>query len=137
MPYSELLSSSAFSFLEGASHPEALVTQALTLGHAAIGIADINTVSGVVRAHVEARKHGLRLLVGCRLRLTDAPDLVCYPEDRAAWGRLCRLLTRGKLRAAKGACLLNFADVLEFAEGLVFIAVPSAETDWLRRQKTS
>ena len=132
MPYSELLSSSAFSFLEGASHPEALVTQALTLGHAAIGIADINTVSGVVRAHVEARKHGLRLLVGCRLRLTDAPDLVCYPEDRAAWGRLCRLLTRGKLRAAKGACLLNFADVLEFAEGLVFIAVPSAETDWLR-----
>ncbi len=124
MSYAEFLTASAFSFLEGASHPEDLVSQAAALGHAAIGIADINTVAGVVQAHVAAKAAGLRLLVGSRLRLTDAPDLICYPEDRAAWGRLCRLLTLGKTRTIKGECVLNFADVLDHAEGQVFIAVP-------------
>jgi error-prone DNA polymerase len=136
MSYTEFLTASAFSFLEGASHPESLVKQAAALGHAAIGIADINSVAGVVRAHVAAKPAGLRLLVGCRLRLTDAPDLICYTENRAAWGRLCRLLTLGKTRAAKGACLLHFADILNHAEGQVFIVVPPAVidtlfTDWL------
>jgi len=137
MSYAELLTASAFSFLEGASHPEDLVNQAQTLGHVAIGIADINTVAGVVRAHAAAKAANLRLLVGCRLRLTDAPDLICYPKDRAAWGRLCRLLTLGKSRAVKGACQLNFADVINHAEGQVFIVVPptlldTVFADWLR-----
>ena len=137
MSYAELLTASAFSFLEGASHPSDLVGQAAALGHGAIGIADINTVAGVVRAHVAAKQAGLRLLVGSRLRLADAPDLVCYPEDRAAWGRLCRLLTLGKTRAAKGECHLAFADVLAHAEGQVFIVVPPPVADddfaaWLR-----
>jgi len=129
MSYAEFLTASAFSFLEGASHPEDLVNQAVALGHAGIGIADINTVAGVVRAHVAAKAAGLRLLVGCRLRLTDAPDLICYPENRPAWGRLCRLLTLGKTRTVKGECLLHFADVVNHAEGQVFIAVPPAVID--------
>jgi error-prone DNA polymerase len=137
MSYAELLAASAFSFLEGASHPQELVAQAAALGHAAIGIADRNTVAGVVRAHVAAREAGLRLAVGSRLIFPDAPDMVCYPTDRAAWGRLCRLLTLGKERAPKGECLLRFEDVLAHAEGQVFIAVPPALLNgafaaWLR-----
>ena len=138
MSYAELLTASAFSFLEGASHPHDLVAQAAALHHEAIGIADLNTVAGVVRAHVASQKAGLRLLVGSRLQLSDAPDLVCYPEDRAAWGRLTRLLTKGKMHAPKGECQLNFSDVLEHASGQVFIVVPPAVLDdefalWLRR----
>ena len=134
--YAELLCQSAFSFLEGASHPQSLVEQAKVLGHAAIGIADRNTVAGVVRAYVAAKSVGLRLLVGSRLVLEDAPDLVCYPADRAAWGRLCRLLSLGKARAPKGECLLYFTDVLAHAEGQIFIIVPplvldAAFTHWL------
>ena len=102
MSYAELLTASAFSFLEGASHPQALVEQAAALGHAAIGIADQNTVAGVVRAHAAAKAAGLRLVVGSRLVLADAPDMACYPTDRAAWGRLCRLLTLGKGARAEG-----------------------------------
>ena len=137
MSYAELVAASAFSFLEGASHPEDLASQAAALGHAAFGIADLNTVAGVVRAHVAAKQAGLRLLVGARLRLADAPDLVCYPEDRAAWGRLTRLLTHGKMQAPKGQCRLRFADVLEYAHGQVFIVIPPDALDrafaaWLR-----
>ncbi len=129
MSYAELIAASAFSFLEGASMPGALVTRACALGHEAIGIADLNSVAGVVRAHEAAEEIGLRLLVGARLRVADAPDLVCYPEDRAAWGRLTRLLTTGKMRAQKGQCDLRFADVLEHAAGQVFIAVPPPVLD--------
>ena len=141
MSYAELLTASAFSFLEGASHPQALVEQAAELGHAAIGIADKNTVAGVVRAHVAAKAAGLHLVVGSRLVLADAPDMICYPTDRAAWGRLCRLLTMGKERAPKGECLLRFGDVLAHAEGQIFIIVPppvldGAFTDWLHTAAT-
>ncbi len=137
MSYAELVCASAFSFLEGASHPESLVHAAAALGHKAIGIADANSVAGVVRAHVAAKGAGIRLAVGCRLQLQDAPDMLCYPRDRAAWGRLCRLLTIGKTRAAKGECHLAFADVLAHADGQVFIIVPPASLDaaftkWLR-----
>ncbi len=135
--YAELLCQSAFSFLEGASHPQSLVEQAQTLGHGAIGIADRNTVAGVVRAYVAAKAAGLRLLASSRLVLEDAPDLVCYPSDRAAWARLCRLLSLGKTRAPKGECLLRFEDVVAHAEGQIFIAVPPPVLDdtftaWLR-----
>ncbi len=135
--YAELLCQSAFSFLEGASHPQSLVETAKALGHAALGIADRNTVAGVVRAHVAAKSTGLRLLVGARLVLTDAPELVCYPTNRVAWGLLCRLLSLGKSRVPKGECLLQFDDVLAHAEGQIFIAVPPPILDdhfavWLR-----
>ena len=136
MSYAELLTASAFSFLEGASHPQSLVEMAKALGHDAIGIADRNSVAGVVRAHVAAKKAGLRLVVGARLGLEDAPDLVCYPTDRVAWGRLTRLLSIGKSRAAKGECSLRFEDVLAHAQGQVFIAVPPVAAEgfgaWLR-----
>ena len=124
MPYAELQTVSAFSFLRGASHAEELVATAAALGHAGLGIADRNSVAGVVRAHVAARGAGLRLLLGARLVLRDGtPDVLCYPMDRAAWGRLTRLLTLGKRRATNGECALDFADLAGHAEGQVGIVL--------------
>jgi hypothetical protein len=102
-PYAEFAVSTNFSFLRAASHPEELVEQAKALGLCAIGIADRNSVAGVVRAHVVAKEKGLRLAVGTRLVFADGtPDILAYPSDRAAWGRLTRLLSAGKLKAEKG-----------------------------------
>ncbi len=122
--YAELQVTSNFSFLRGASHPEELVERAARLELAAIGLADRNTLAGVVRAHVAARRAGIRLLVGARLDLSDGPSLLCYPVDRTAYGRLCRLLTLGQRRAGKGGCLLALDDVNRHAEGQILIAVP-------------
>ena len=91
---------SNFSFLEGASHPEELAVTAARLGQRRFGLADRNTVAGVVRAHVAARESGLVLHPGARLCFSDGtPDILAYPRTRAGWGRLCRLLTCGNLRA--------------------------------------
>ncbi|MEX0759657.1 MAG: error-prone DNA polymerase, partial [Tistlia sp.] len=124
MSYAELAVASNFSFLRGASHPEELVTQARALGLAALGIADRNSLAGAVRAHVAAKELGLRLLVGARLVPEDGPEILCYPEDRAAYGRLCRLLTLGKRRAGKGECRFTLDDLLAKAEGQQLIVLP-------------
>ncbi|PPD42158.1 MAG: error-prone DNA polymerase [Methylocystis sp.] len=121
--YAELATTTNFSFLRGASHPEEMAATAVTLGHCGIGIADRNSLAGVVRAYSYLRAHkesvgDFKLAVGARLVFRDeTPDILCYPQDRAAYGRLCRLLSRGNLRTQKGDCALFFADLLEFAEG--------------------
>ncbi|HET9903245.1 MAG TPA: PHP domain-containing protein, partial [Xanthobacteraceae bacterium] len=100
--YAEFAVTSNFSFLHGASHPEELIGQAAHLGLTGLGLCDRNTVAGVVRAHLARRENGLPLHYhpGARLVFADGtPDILAYPRDRAAWGRLCRLLTRGNLRA--------------------------------------
>ena len=85
-PLAELAASTAFSFLRGASRPEEMVAQAVAIGLSALGIADRNSVAGVVRAHDAAKQVGMRLLVGSRLVFRDGtPDLIAYPEDRAAF----------------------------------------------------
>jgi error-prone DNA polymerase len=129
--FAELATTTNFSFLRGASHPEELVATAVALGLTGIGIADRNTLAGVVRAHVYARENraqigDLRVVTGARLVFVDgAPDMLAYPKDRAAYGRLCRLLTKGNLRAPKGECHLNFEDLLEHGEGLQVVAMPA------------
>lgn len=100
--YAELQVTTNFSFLRGASHPDELVLTAAALGHSAVAVTDRNTLAGVVRAHSAAKQVGIRLVVGVRLDLRDAPSLLCFPTDRAAYGRLCRLLTLGNRRAPKG-----------------------------------
>ncbi|GIK96804.1 MAG: error-prone DNA polymerase [Alphaproteobacteria bacterium] len=129
--YAELQVTSNFSFLRGASHPEELVLTAAALGHRAIALTDRNSLAGVVRAHEAVRElaagAGLRLLVGARLDLQDGASLLAYPVDRAAYGRLCRLLTTGKRRAPKGECHLTLDDVIEWGEGLVVVALPPEE----------
>lgn len=124
MAYIELQVTSNFSFLRGASHPEELVEQAAGLGYKAIAITDRNSLAGVVRAHVAAQKHSLRLILGCRLDLLDGPSLLAYPINKKGYGKLCALLTTGNLRAEKGKCHLYQADVYAYKEDLLFIVIP-------------
>src|SRR5437868_794193 len=91
--YAELQVTSNFTFLRGASHPDELVVAAAALGHAAVAITDRNSVAGIVRAHHAAKTVGIRLVIGVRLDLADGTSLLAFPEDRAAYGRLTRLLT--------------------------------------------
>ena len=122
--FAELVACTNFSFLRGASHPHEMVGQAAELKLAAIGVADRNTLAGVVRAHTAAKDAGIRLLVGARLITTDGFEAVCYPTDRAAYGRLCRLLTLGNRRAIKGECNFTFEEMVEASQGQVLIAIP-------------
>jgi error-prone DNA polymerase len=124
--YAELAALSNFSFLEGASHADEIVAQAAALGLCAVAITDINTLAGIVRGHVAAKKAGIRFIVGARLRFADAaPDLLVWPRNRAAYGRLARLITRGRRRAEKGGCILTIEDFLDHGEGQLMALVPS------------
>ncbi|MEZ5841230.1 MAG: error-prone DNA polymerase [Hyphomicrobiales bacterium] len=173
--YAELAVTTNYSFLRGASHPRDLVLTALLLGHDGIGIADRNSVAGVVRAYdalkdlraeglpppeklrnggspgdwlfvphpgaaalpldqeaLRRRAAGFRLVVGARLVFADGtPDIIAYPENRAGWGRLCRLLTLGNRRAGKGECILFLDDLLDAPAGLLFIVLAPPATDGL------
>jgi error-prone DNA polymerase len=124
MSYAELQVTTHFSFLRGASHCEELFGRARDLGITALGVTDRHSLAGMVRAHEAAKASGVRLVVGCRLELTDGPTLLVYPMDRAGYGRLCRLLTLGKSRAGKGACELSWEDVATRGEGLLVVLVP-------------
>jgi error-prone DNA polymerase len=128
-PYVELAVTSPFSFLRGASDANGLVLRALSLGMDAIGIADRNTLAGVVRLHSAAKAVGLKPLIGCRLDLIDAPSLLAYPIDREGYGRLSRLLSLGKMRAEKGECALTLQDVAAHQQGVAFIAWPLDDLD--------
>src|SRR5215468_10457004 len=122
--YIELQCTSHFSFLRGASSCEELFEQASQLGIEALAIVDRNSVAGIVRAHEAARTAGVRLIVGCRLDLDDGPSVLIYPTDRAAYGRLCRLLSLGKKRGGKAKCRLDWSDLVAFSEGLIAVLVP-------------
>src|SRR5690349_13333219 len=127
--YAELQVTTNFSFLRGAAHPDELVLTAAALGHQAIAVTDRNSFAGIVRAHHAAKEIGIRLVVGCRLDLRDGASLLAFPEDRAAYGRLTRLLTLGKRRAPKGECHLDYADVVAHGEGQILVVVPPEEGD--------
>ena len=150
--YAELQVTTNFSFLRGASHPEELVESAGGLGLRAMAVTDRCSLAGVVRAHIAAKEHGVQLIVGAAVdfafdasgfeveasalehhdRAGDglgAPRhvrLLLYPTDRAAYGRLGRLLTLGKRRAPKGQCHLTIHDLLEHHAGLLAVIVPPA-----------
>lgn len=151
--YAEIGITTNFSFLHGGSDPRAYVHQASILGIPVIGIADHNTLAGVVRAYKELDNdkvlHKPKLLIGARIVFTDGtPDIFVYPRDRAAYGRLCQLLTKGKrgddiTRIEKGECRLTFADLLEFSEGQLLILTlphrfePAQALDVLSKLKTT
>ena len=142
IPFCEIGARSNFSLLEGASKPEEMVTAAAALGLSGIGIADRNSVAGVVRAHMRAKmlaevfarggEPGEPLLPpvpvrpGARLVFADAtPDILAFAIDRRGWAHLCRLLSAGNLRTEKGQCLLYEADLLEFHENLLLAVLPA------------
>ncbi|KRB62896.1 DNA polymerase [Rhizobium sp. Root708] len=137
-----------FSFLEGASKPEEMVVKAAVLKLGGLGIADRNSVAGVVRAHAQAeairkkferKKAGLleerekkdiipdpiRFQPGARLVFADGtPDILAYPRDRQGWAHLCRLLSAGNLRAEKGKCILSETDLMEWGNGMMLAIIP-------------
>jgi error-prone DNA polymerase len=128
--YAELAVTTNFSFLRGASHPREMVVAAEALGLSAIGIADRNTFAGVVRGYDVARKlPGLKFLIGTRLVTTDGFEVIAYPTDRPAYGRLCRLLSAGKRKTKKikTECHIGFDEVLAAADGQILIALPPDE----------
>jgi len=136
--FAELVAATNYSFLRGASHPAAMVAEAMRLGMPGIGIADRNSVAGVVRAwaFLKERKVKLgeampdfKLVVGARLAFADGtPDIVAYPATRHGWGRLTRLLSTGNLRAQKGDCILKLEDLLAHCDDLLLIAMGGDET---------
>ena len=119
--YAELQVTTNYSFLRGASHIEELFAQAALLGLPALGVTDRNSLAGIVRAHQRAADTGVRLVVGCRLDLTDGASVLVYPTDRSAYARLTRLLTEGKRRAGKGKCALGWDDLGPNAGGMIGI----------------
>jgi error-prone DNA polymerase len=138
MSYAELAVTTNFSFLRGGSHPKEMVATADELGLTAIGIADRNSFAGVVRAFKETKNRKIKLLVGTRLVTVDGFEVLAYPTDRTAYGRLCRLLTVGNLKAKKGECHLSFDEVFAASEGQIFIALPpeTLSPDFNKRLET-
>ena len=131
----ELGVTSCFSFLRGASDAVDLVGVAWAKGYDAIGIADLNTMAGVVRLHTAALKANMRPVIGCRVQLVTGEAFLAYPRDRAAYGRLCALLTKGKMHdtngewQAKGVCDITLDDLAAHAEGVQLISLPPENLD--------
>ncbi|MBT9504591.1 MAG: error-prone DNA polymerase [Burkholderiaceae bacterium] len=126
--YAELLCTSNFSFLTGASHPEELVARAVELGYAALAITDECSLSGVVRAHVEAKVRSLPLIIGAQMRLTPTRDcglamrLVLLAQTRRGYGNLSEWITVARRRAPKGSYLAHATDVQGKVPHLPYIA---------------
>ncbi|MEO8497203.1 MAG: error-prone DNA polymerase, partial [Planctomycetota bacterium] len=131
LSYAELHCRTNFSFLEGASHADELVNRAIELGYSALAITDRHSLAGVVRAHAAAKDSNLKLLIGAEIVPADAAPIVLLATDRAAYGRLARLLTLGRRRAPKGECELTIDDIAQHSEGLLAVVQSShhAERD--------
>lgn len=134
-PYVELGIVSCFSFLRGASDAVDLVLQARALGYDAIGIADANTMAGVVRIHTEAKTLKLKPLIGCRIETVEGLAFLAYPNNRAGYGQLCRLISAGRMRTldgewqAKGACDISLAMLAGHAGDVQLILLPPRDLD--------
>src|SRR6266700_589788 len=127
MPYAELHCISNFSFLRGASHPEELVARAHELGYAALAITDECSLAGVVRAHIEAKKCELPLIIGSEFRLDDGLRVVLLATDRESYGHLSALITRGRRSAEKGSYRLTRADLAEGVPGCLALWLPGRD----------
>ncbi len=127
--FAELGALSNFTFLEGASHPREIVVAAHALGMPAIGIADRNSVAGLVRGMVAAEAVGMRFVPGIRLCLDDTSEYLAWPTDRAAWGRLCRMLSEARMGGEKGETRLNREMFVENAQGSVITRLPPEAPD--------
>ncbi|HSG75262.1 MAG TPA: error-prone DNA polymerase [Burkholderiales bacterium] len=129
--YAELHCLSNFSFLRGASHPEELVSRAAALGYAALALTDECSLAGIVRAHVAAKEHKLKLIAGTELRLEDGVRLALLAADRRSYGALCSLITTGRRRAKKGVYILARADVEACAASGLLALLLEGDAHWL------
>ncbi|MBV7267216.1 error-prone DNA polymerase [Erythrobacter ani] len=136
-PFVELGLASCFSFLRGASDAVDLVMTARALGYDAIGIADANSMAGVVRIHTEATTLKLRPVIGTRIETVEGLRFLAYPKDRTAYGRLCSLISQGRMQTLsgewqeKGACEIDLAMLAEHAEGSQLILLPPDDLETL------
>ena len=134
-PFVELGLVTCFSFLRGASDPVDLVLAAHRLGYDAVGVADANSMAGVVRIHGEAKALGLRPVIGCRIETVEGLAFLAYPHDRAAYGRLCRLISAGRMARldgewqAKGVCEIDLALLAAHAQGVHLVLLPPRDLD--------
>jgi len=134
-PFVELGLASCFSFLRGASDAVDLVLAAHAHGYDAIGLADANSMAGVVRLHTEARTLKLKPVIGCRIETIEGLAFLAYPEDRAAYGRLCRLISAGRMQTPdgawqdKGVCQITLAMLAAHSEGIQLILLPPDDCD--------
>ncbi len=134
-PFVELGLASCFSFLRGASDAVDLVTQAYALGYDAIGIADANTMAGVVRLHGEAQTLKLRPVIGARIETAEGLAFLAYPISRAAYGRLCALISAGRMGTLdgewqdKGACDISLSMLAAHSDGVQLVLIPPADLD--------
>ncbi|MET0345405.1 MAG: PHP domain-containing protein, partial [Casimicrobiaceae bacterium] len=122
--YAELHCLSNFTFLRGASHPEELVERAQAQGYAGLALTDECSLAGVVRAHLAAKSAGLPLVIGSELTLDDGTTLALYATDRASYGDLAQLITRGRRNAAKGSYALSRDDVAALAPRCLALWLP-------------
>jgi error-prone DNA polymerase len=131
----ELGMMSCFSFLRGASDAVDLATAARSFGYDAVAIADVNSLAGVVRLHTEAKTLGLRPVIGCRIETAEGLVFLAYPRDRTAYGRLCRLISAGRMARPdgawqdKGVCEITLAMLAEHAQGVQLILVPPSDLE--------
>ncbi|WP_225206833.1 error-prone DNA polymerase [Novosphingobium huizhouense] len=134
-PFVELGLVTCFSFLRGASDPVDLVLQARALGYDALGVADVNSMAGVVRIHTEAHALRLRPVIGCRIETVEGFAFLAYPSDRAAYGRLCRLISAARMATldgqwqAKGVCEIDLALLAAHGDGVHLVLVPPRDLD--------
>jgi len=132
-PFVELGLTTCFSFLRGASDAVDLAATAWALGYDALGCADLNTMAGVVRLHTQATKAKMRPVIGCRIALVSGEAFLAYPVDRAAYGRLCTLLSNGQMHAVDGAWQdtgardITLDDLALHRPGVQFLALPVAD----------
>ena len=145
--YAELHCLSNFSFLRGASHPEELVERAQALGYAALALTDECSLAGAVRAHLAAKELGLKLVIGSEFTLADGLKLALYATDRASYGDLAQLITRGRRNAVKGCYALTRDDVAAFGSRCLAVWFPKVGSEttflhasheyWSAREKSS
>ena len=129
MTYAELHCITNFTFLRGASHPEELVARAQELDYTALAITDECSLAGMVRAHVEAKKWGFRILVGSEFNLDDGLRFVLLATDRSSYGCLAALITRGRRSAVKGRYRLTRADIADGVAGCLALWLPGRVPD--------
>ncbi len=134
-PFVELGVVSCFSFLRGASDAVDLAMTARALGYDALGIADANTMAGVVRLHTEAKTLKLKPLIGCRVETVEGIAFLAYPKNRAAYGRLCRLISAGRMQTLdgewqeKGVCDISLTMLADHAEDVQLILLPPRDLE--------
>ena len=127
--YAELHCLSNFTFLRGASHAGELITRAQALGYSALAITDECSFAGVVRAHVAAKQHGLKLIIGTEIQIDDGPKLVLLATNRESYGHISMLITRARMRAAKGCYRLTLADLEHNLDHCLALLIPDRQSD--------